>query len=1369
MSFSYFLHHLPQLFFSIIILVFVTFGVIAYFTGTGLKGAQEKLHKMILYRALIWIKERVFVESWEKVKKIFFQPTSHLYASVRHVHSLLKENIPTKNFLYRVPWYVLVGEDDDKKAEFLKNLPLAHPIESPQWGLPGQEPALQWWFFEKGVVVDVSAKCLTSLESIKKETGWKAFLKALLHYRYQRPLDGLVLAIPASYFYGKNRLSIGDLQEKAENFSRQLMQTEKILGFHLPLYCVVTELEVIPGFEGFAHEVPTKAQQEMFGWSSPYGVNESYSADWIREAFEKVRGYLFEAILSIFSKGGGQTYGDDLMVFLDRFSLLEEGVTLYLNTILRLTDYEKPFIFRGLYYTGAIQKKEPTVLEASHIRTPLVANLSLQKSSWFFLKDLFLKKIFLENGLATPLKGLLRSTNRVITYMKLAIILTALASVGSLYMGYRHLTIAQQKMMPLLNNSLQLLQAERGKSLEEDMLEGSRFKEKAYSILQIVAVNAQWNLHSPFLLPSLLSPLDAELDTCILKIYEHYIARPMALAFQYHAETIIKTPLPSMPLDQPGGQKKEYNPTETSEFLTLGGYVEALIKLEKQVMLYKEFQATGDSHALSQVLNYLYDVELPETFLKDNPLLREKLTKEACYPTFSLNGYQLDAEKRLYELYNIFLQRILDPAYIYRLAAQLQETLEQMDKGAVPEKELIQKALMQMREVIGFASPKGADWLIKSTLDLGDSYKTMLDSIRNSLLLSDNVVQKVIEVSADLHEKALHYLKAYGSPLTGYFFSVSPGTHRLEPSEGLIVLEKALALFLDQPFMAQTNGARFSRIIPEGQILHWDPRVLQNVIAVVENYETFIMKDLRGYPADAQDVLRLAGLNQLENNVEAMLERAQVFFEMPSHIWGKQAEDMARFQADNIKTAGPLLVRMLKKLKSAGINKSYMDLRDLIFAQMYGNLKKLDQTLLSSGYYMPVFKDFSWWKGEKKAIFKAYGMQDKDEMKAYLDNQSQHVMNLALSYGAPLLEILKSDVFSLDVEEVVVCSRWTRLLNEATVYQTKKSTGHLKTLEDFLLEEGNNITDKDCLSKITAEESSSASGDYFLERRNIVRSLLFKQCQKINVTGIVDQYNKIATYFNSFMANTFPFLQGVPDGSKIDADVSDSVLQEFFEEFDKLTPDMCKTLSESNLYKKGWGQAQAFITKMAKVRAFMDKYFAPKVKGGDPGIDFTVDFRQNKMREKYGDFVLDWAVISGDQSASLKEGNKPLRWEFGKNIAFGFQWAMNAPLQPVDNEAIDALTKVGGRSMYVYQGYWALLRAILIHKTSPRQGGSTHNDTLLMFKVPVAPDPSMAETDTAILFIQLIPQTAKGLRDVGFKIPEFPIVAPVLTPDNKEE
>lgn len=280
---------------------------------------------------------------------------------------------------------------------------------------------------------------------------------------------------------------------------------------------------------------------------------------------------------------------------------------------------------------------------------------------------------------------------------------------------------------------------------------------------------------------------------------------------------------------------------------------------------------------------------------------------------------------------------------------------------------------------------------------------------------------------------------------------------------------------------------------------------------------------------------------------------------------------------------------------------------------------------------------------------------------------------------------------------------------------------------------------------------------------------MYNRCQQANAAKAAQKYNTMAEFFNTHMANVFPFMDGVPEDPILSADVSDKVLEEFFKLYDSVSVEQRESIMKTKRYQESWKGVKVFLSKMDKVRDFFDKYFAPTEKDGPPGLSVEVQFRQNKMRETHGDKVMDWALILGDTAVSEKEGKQPVRWELGKNTSFGFQWALNAPIRPVENSGPQALAYVAGRAIFVYQGYWSLLRAMMIHKTPTKEGGETHSDTLLKFEIPLGYNPELAPVDQANLFMRVTPLTASGVKAPYFKIPEFPTEAPKLYSTTEEE
>lgn len=1375
---------LPQLLLFILLLGIAIFVVIAFFAGTGMKGRRKfKFKETEFYKKYFTTKEETKGDWSDKAKAYLkekfplvldflkktvealgLQPDGPIKNSFEAAKKCLKERIGGADYVYKVPWYMMVGDVASGKTTVLQNLGLPHPIDSPQFGFPEKGPAINWWFYEKGIVIDPAGYCLFSEPNASKGSDWVTLLKNLSKIRGKRPLDGLILTVPANYFLGKYKLTEEELRQKADALSDQLIKTEKYLGVKLPIYILITKCDKIAGFKGYCNELMPKTHNQMMGWSNPYTTDMNYNPRWIGEAFKTIYGYLFESVLRIFSRGHIEEYRDDVMIFPQSFESLQEGFQKYIDRVFKIDDYRDHFALRGIYLTG-----DTNIEPVSNVQ---FGEEIPQESPWkrkvklLFLKDLFARKIFQEEGIAAPIKRFLTTTNRTIRYLKIGVIVSVILGTLSLYFGQVTLRKNVAKVQPAFMKILHDLQLRGGHQVSENQIGSFLFEKRAQSVLDLVSKASQYRINSIFLPPSWFSALNTKIDQEVYDVYNLTIARPMFMSFNAKAEKIMRTELPKIP-ELPGKQRMVLDPTSTPEFLALEGFVDAILMLEDRATLYNNLTNSKDAEALQKVAKYLFNFSFSDSFLKDRSSLKTRVIGEAHYKPFNVGNYRLYAEKRLYELYNNFLERILDPKYIYALASQLQETLDDVDGSGIPDIQSFRKTLIEIKQLVNFISGASGSWLTKPEFDPGSKYHETIQKVQKAKIFNKNVAKRLAVVSEKVYEKATRYLKSYGSPVTGYFFTTSGQTKRLKPSPGLVTLEKGLGLFLNKPFMAQVKGEPFIVEMPKGELLHWDKQMIQNAIGLIEAYNEFLKEELPGYPADIQDTLRVVGLKQLQRNINVMLGRAQTFYEEPTEMWSRQAEDAARSQVDNVNLVGPLFIKLLNKLDDISSVETYTNLRNLLFEQMYGNLKKLDKILMESDYFSIGDEKFSWWNEGNRVIFRAYNMADRHEMQAYIANQSRRLMHLVREYAAPVMQFLKSDVFAMNLKEVKLFDRWLRLMNAAAEYENDKADSSLKILETFMIEEGNQITFENCFEKITKYDAEQISGDYFLHRRNVLRQGIYRRCQEVTAGKAAEHYNTMANFFNKHMSGAFPFIDGVPEDPIISADVSDKILEEFFKLYDVVNASARESIKSMAPYSESWKKAKVFLSKMDKVRAFFDKYLAPKEKDGAPGMDVEIEFRQNKMREKHADEVIDWAVILGENSFSQKEGKLPIRWQLGNNTAFGFQWAVNAPLRPVENSGPQALALVAGRAMYVYQGYWALLRAMMIHQTPTKEGGQTNSDTLLKFEIPLGYNPQLSPVDKATLFMKVIPLTANGVRSPNFKIPEFPTEAPKLIAERK--
>src|SRR5438552_9209289 len=104
------------------------------------------------------------------------------------------------DFLYDLPWYVLIGPPGSGKTTALVNSGLKFPLSA------GATPAAiagvggtrycDWWFTEEDVLIDTAGRYTTQDSDAKADKqSWIAFLELLKKSRPRQPINGVMVAI----------------------------------------------------------------------------------------------------------------------------------------------------------------------------------------------------------------------------------------------------------------------------------------------------------------------------------------------------------------------------------------------------------------------------------------------------------------------------------------------------------------------------------------------------------------------------------------------------------------------------------------------------------------------------------------------------------------------------------------------------------------------------------------------------------------------------------------------------------------------------------------------------------------------------------------------------------------------------------------------------------------------------------------------------------------------------------------------------------------------------------------------------------------------------------------------------------------------
>jgi hypothetical protein len=315
---------------------------------------------------------------------------------------------------YSFPWYVLVGEPGSGKSEAIRRSELKFPdrMQDKMQGVGGTV-SMHWWFTNQAIILDTAGAMLTRPEAASR---FQEFLSLLKTHRPDCPINGMILTIPV------DSLKVDDadaIERKASGIAAQLGIIQQALDVRFPIYLMISKSDRLPGWREF-FDAPGQAKYErqMLGWANPDPLDTPFDPQRIGEAIGQITDRLRMRSLALLSdpiarkpEGRRTDEVDALYAFPGHLRGLTPGLTKYLETIFETGEWSsKPPFFRGVFFTSALQEGSQLDTELAKVLGIPVENLPSEgafvREKAVFLRDMFLEKIFPEQGLVTRLTSI---------------------------------------------------------------------------------------------------------------------------------------------------------------------------------------------------------------------------------------------------------------------------------------------------------------------------------------------------------------------------------------------------------------------------------------------------------------------------------------------------------------------------------------------------------------------------------------------------------------------------------------------------------------------------------------------------------------------------------------------------------------------------------------------------------------------------------------------------------------------------------------------------------------------------------------------------------------------------------------------------
>ena len=290
-----------------------------------------------------------------------------------------KSNIYKKraSYNYELPWYLVLGGEDEEQEALLKNSGLDFPknIEYKDES-DHNSGSFKWFFSEEGVFVTIPKDYVTLDKNNAAHPIWLTFLKLFKRERWRRPINGIIFTINASDIINKAEK---ESNEYAKVVREKIAEVSKTFSSKIPIYMIVTGVETIPAFYTFFNTLTLEEKREILGITFEDNI-ENISKEIIESKIAHLLQKLENETLGNIQSSWEKEERKKIFFFLEEFQHFLVRISTFGEKTFSKTRYYTPLMLRGVYFT-----------DISHGTT---SHYALTKHGEQITSGLFVPKVF---------------------------------------------------------------------------------------------------------------------------------------------------------------------------------------------------------------------------------------------------------------------------------------------------------------------------------------------------------------------------------------------------------------------------------------------------------------------------------------------------------------------------------------------------------------------------------------------------------------------------------------------------------------------------------------------------------------------------------------------------------------------------------------------------------------------------------------------------------------------------------------------------------------------------------------------------------------------------------------------------------------
>lgn len=266
-----------------------------------------------------------------------------------------------RQYLYQLPWYMLIGAPGAGKTTALINSGLHFPLadrfgKNALRGVGGTRNC-DWWFTDEAILLDTAGRYTTQESDREQDASeWKSFMSLLKRSRPRQPINGAIVTI-----------SIGDLltedetarHAQASALRQRLLELREQLGIPFPVYLLVTKSDLLKGFAPTFAGFSKAQRDQVWGVTWPWRQKQPDLGAEFDYQFERLHSRLLAGVSDLMIAEHNSARRAEIYLFPQEFAALKPLLRHYLEILFASSHYEETLRPRGIYFTSGTQEGLP--------------------------------------------------------------------------------------------------------------------------------------------------------------------------------------------------------------------------------------------------------------------------------------------------------------------------------------------------------------------------------------------------------------------------------------------------------------------------------------------------------------------------------------------------------------------------------------------------------------------------------------------------------------------------------------------------------------------------------------------------------------------------------------------------------------------------------------------------------------------------------------------------------------------------------------------------------------------------------------------------------------------------------------------------